>query len=86
METFIDHLVFYWPPLLVCGGGVLLVGVFLCLHFFQKKMVIRWLAKYIFRDQLMAEKSAENLFNLLAGLIVTVGILWIIHHRTLFEF
>ena len=78
MESFIEYFVFYWPPLLVLCGGVFLVGAFVYLHVSKKKEIIKWIAKRIFRHQLMAEKSAENLFNVLTGFIVTIGGLWII--------
>jgi hypothetical protein len=67
-----------WPPILVLGAGVLLVGVFLYLHLVLKPKIVKWIAKYIFRNQVFSERSAEGLFNVAVSFIAAIGGIWII--------
>jgi hypothetical protein len=67
-----------WPSILVLVGGVLLVGIFLCLHLVLKPRIVQWIAKYIFRNNLFSEKSAEGLFNVAVSFIGAIGGIWII--------
>ena len=78
MNTFVIYLITYWQPLSGLFIGLLTVFVFLYLHIFQKANIVQWIAKYIFRNQFMSEKSAENLFNVITSFLVTIGGLWII--------
>ena len=77
MSTLSHYLYTYWAPLLVLVAGSVLITLFLFIHLLKKQEIIRWMAKYIFRNQIMAEKSAEGLFNVATSFVVTVGGLWI---------
>jgi hypothetical protein len=74
----LSYIITFWPPLLILFAGAGLVAFFLYLHLLRKADSIRWMAKYIFRNQIMSEKSAEGLFNTATSFVVTVGGLWII--------
>ena len=78
MSTLSQYLYTYWAPLLILVAGSVLVALFLYLHLLKKQEIIRRMAKYIFRNQIMAEKSAEGLFNVATSFVVTVGGLWMI--------
>ena len=68
----------YWPSLVVLAGGILFVGFFLYLNVFKKQKIVGWLAKHVFRNQLMSEKSAENLLMTATSFLLMIGGLWII--------
>jgi hypothetical protein len=74
----VQYLNTYWAPLLILAAGSVLVAVFLYLHLLKKQEIVRWMAKYIFGNQMMAEKSAEGLFNVATSFVVSAGGLWII--------
>jgi hypothetical protein len=74
----ITYVLTYWPPIVILLAGSGLVAFFLYLHLVRKADSVRWIAKYIFRNQLMSEKSAEALFDIATSFVVTVGGLWII--------
>ena len=67
-----------WQSLSGLIIGLLMVTLFICLYTRWKKGSIQWIAKNIFRNQLMSEKSAESLLNVLSGFLFAIGGLWII--------
>jgi hypothetical protein len=68
----------YWQPLSGLIIGVLVIAIYLYLYLRRKAEIVQWIAKYIFRQQFMSEKSAENLFNVATSFVATIGGLWII--------
>jgi hypothetical protein len=69
---------FFWAPLLFLVAGCGTVGLFLYLHLSKKRSAIAWLAKYVFRSQMMSERSAEGLFNVVSSFVVMIGGIWIL--------
>ena len=78
MIQLFEYLTFNQAPLSGLFVGILLVALFLYLYVLKKNMAVAWIAKHIFRNQFMSEKSAEGLFDVLTSFIVTIGGLWII--------
>lgn len=51
---------------------------FFYLNTYGKKSLIRWVAKNVFRNQMMSEKSAESLITVVTSFIFVIGGLWVI--------
>ena len=73
----INYFLYYWQPLTVLLIGVLCIFFFIYLHVYQKKRIVHWMAKYIFRNEHMIP-SATDAFNVVTSFIVTIGGLWVI--------
>jgi hypothetical protein len=78
MNTFTSYIIKYWQPLSGLIVGILLIVLFCLLYTRWRKAPVRWIAKHIFGNQFMSEKSADGLYNVLISLIPVVGGLWII--------
>jgi predicted PurR-regulated permease PerM len=78
MNNLGSYLRAHWPPLVGLLIGSLIVAFFLYLHLRQKRNIVRWIARYVFRNQIMSDRSAESLFNVVTSFIAGVGGLWII--------
>jgi hypothetical protein len=80
MDTIITHLITYWQPLsgLLLGVAILiLVGY---IQFFSniRTRVVKCIAKHIYRDKFMSEKSAESLFMAITSFAVPVAAIFIL--------
>jgi hypothetical protein len=78
MNTVAAYIIEYWQPLSGLIIGLLLVVLFCLLYTRWRKKPVQWIAKHIFRNQLMSEQSATSLFNVLISFMFTIGGLWII--------
>jgi hypothetical protein len=76
--TIYTYISVFWAPLLFLVAGCGMVGLFLYLHMSKKRNAIAWLAKYVFRSQMMNERSAESLFNVASSFVVMIGGIWIL--------
>ena len=78
MNTFTAYITEYWQPLSGLIIGLILIILFCLLYTRWRKAPVQWIAKHIFRNQLMSEKSASSLFNVLISLLFAIGGLWVI--------
>ncbi len=78
MNEFMTYITEYWAPLSGMLIGLLIVAFFILLKTRWKKKSVQWVARVIFRNQIMSEKSAESLFNVVTSFLLTLGGLWII--------
>ncbi len=78
MNTFTSYIIKYWQPLSGLVIGLLLIILFCLLYTRWRKTPVEWIAKHIFRNQLMSEKSATGLFNVIISFIFMIGGLWVI--------
>ena len=67
-----------WQPLSGLIIGLAMIALFICLYTRWRKGSVQWIAKYIFRNQMMSEKSAESLLNVLIGFLFAIGGIWVI--------
>ncbi len=67
----------YWQPLSGLVIGLLLVILFCLLYTRWRKKPVQWITKHIFRSQLMSEKSATGLYNVMISFIPVIGVIWI---------
>jgi ethanolamine transporter EutH len=73
-----SYIIKYWRPLSGLVIGLLLVILFCLLYTRWRKKPVQWIAKHIFRNQFMSEKSADGLYNVLISFIPMIGGLWIV--------
>jgi hypothetical protein len=78
MNILILYILTSCRPLIGILLGLILVASFFYLHLYQKKNIVGWVAKYIFRNQYRSVKSAEGLFNAVVSFIFAIGGIWII--------
>ena len=78
MNTFPSYLLKNWQAIFGLIIGLLLMILFCLLYNRWRKAPIQWIAKHIFRNQLMSEKSAESLFNVITSFVFLIGMLWIV--------
>lgn len=78
MNTFTSYMIKYWQPLSGLIIGLLLIILFCLLYTRWRKKSVEWVAKHIFRNQLMSEKSATGLYNVVISFIPLVGAIWIV--------
>jgi len=78
MNTLTSYAIKYWQPLSGLVIGLLLIILFCLLYTRWRKAPVLWIAKHIFRNQLMSEKSADGLYNYLVSFTLVIGGLWII--------
>ena len=74
MYTYITK---FWAPITVLIAGLILVSFFIYLHLKLKPRIVKWIAKYIFRNENMVP-SAEGVFNVATSFVAMIGGLWII--------
>lgn len=78
MNILIPYITKYWQPMIGLAVGVLLIIFFCLLYTRWRKVSVQWIAKHIFRNQFMSEKSANGLFNVVISYIPVIGGLLII--------
>lgn len=80
MTIFTSYLIKYWQPLFMLAVGlsaVLFIGYAQWFGNVRKKTV-QWIARYIFRDKLGSEQSADSLFMVVTSFLVAIGAVWVI--------
>jgi hypothetical protein len=78
MPDSLSYLITYWQPISGLFIGAFMVIAYLYLYTSKAKRIIPWMAKYIFRNQIFAERSAESLFNVVTSFLFMGGGLLII--------
>lgn len=78
MDTFISYMTKYWQPLSGLIIGLFLVILFCFLYTRWRKTPVQWIAKHVFRNQFMSEKSADGLYSYLISFILVIGGLGIV--------
>jgi hypothetical protein len=80
------YLVTYWQPLSGLLIGLSMVAPYVYLYVNRSKTIVPWIAKDIFRDQMMSEKSADSVFKVVTsflgmfgGLITILALLYLTH-------
>lgn len=76
MKTLTSYLIKNWQPIFGLILGLLFIVLFCLLYTRWRKASVQWIAKHIFRNQLMSEKSANSLYNVLISFIPVVGVIW----------
>ena len=76
MNTLTSYIIKYWQPLSGLVIGLLLLILFCLLYTRWRKAPVQWIAKHIFRNQIMSEKSASSLYNVLISFIPVIGVIW----------
>jgi hypothetical protein len=78
------YLLIYWQPLTGLTLGIVMVFLYFYLYATRKKALVPWVARYVFRNQAMSEKSADSLVKVLAsylfmfgGLIIILALLYL---------
>jgi hypothetical protein len=74
----VTYLFTRWQPIVVLTMGIVILTLYYYLQLNKKKHIIPWMAKYIFRNQFLSEKSAESLFNVITSFLFTIGGIWAI--------
>jgi hypothetical protein len=85
-DMSLSYLLVYWQPLSGFFIGPLMVGLYVYLYVNRSTNIVPWIAKHIFRNQMMSEKSADSLFKVITsflcmfgGLIIILALLYLTH-------
>ena len=74
----VQYLTAHWQPITGLIVGVLIEALYFYLYFTKDKRIVPWIAKFIFRNQFMSEKSADSLFKVVTSYLFMFGGLWIV--------
>ena len=78
MNNLIIYILKYWQPISGLMIGLVLIVLFCFLYTRWRKIPVQWIAKHVFRNQIMSERSADSLFNVVISFIPVIGGIWIV--------
>ncbi len=73
-----NYLITEWQPIAGIFLGLLMLTFYYYLQIGKKAQIVKWIAKNIFRNQFMAEKSAESALNVVTSFLFMIGGIWIV--------
>ena len=73
-----NYLITEWQPIAGIFLGLLMLTFYYYLQISKKAQIVTWIAKNIFRNQFMAEKSAESALNVVTSFLFMIGGIWIV--------
>jgi hypothetical protein len=73
VNSLLGYTAHNWQPLSGLFIGIALIALYLYLYLTRHRIFIPLIARHVFRNQLMSEKSAEGLFNVVTSYMFAIG-------------
>jgi hypothetical protein len=77
MSPALTYVIVRWQPIFGLVLGILILVFFFYLRVKKQPQIVQLIAKYIFRNQFMAEKSAEGLFQFVTSFLLPIAAIFI---------